>query len=83
MRMLQQQDSGWTESDDGIITWKDRIYVPIDRKLREEIVRLHHDTPLAGHPGRHKTHELITRNYWWPKIQDFVRKYVEGCEVCQ
>ena len=23
MRMLQQQDSGWTESDDGIITWKD------------------------------------------------------------
>ena len=59
VKALQQKVDGWKESEDGIITWKDRIYVPVDRKLREEIVQLHHDSPLAGHPGRHKTHELI------------------------
>ena len=36
-----------------------------------------------GHPGRYKTQELITQNYWWPYIQSDVRKYVDGCEACQ
>lgn len=81
-KALSEKLEGWSESEDGIVTWKDRLYVPVDRKLREEIVRLHHNVPTAGHPGRHKTHELITRNYWWPKIQEFIRTYVEGCEAC-
>jgi hypothetical protein len=39
--------------------------------------------PLAGHPGRHKTAELIQRNYWWPGLPGHVTKYVKACEVCQ
>ena len=38
---------------------------------------------MTGHPGRYKTHELITRNYWWPGIHRDIRKYVEGCGECQ
>ena len=30
-----------------------------------------------------KTHELITRNYWWPRILENVKRYVAGCEKCQ
>ena len=62
--------------------WKHQVYVPKDAKLREDIIRLHHDTPLAGHSGRYKTHELITRNYWWPGLSVFVEKYVSGCDTC-
>ena len=29
-----------------------RVYVPKDEKLRIEIIRLHHDTPIAGHGGQ-------------------------------
>ena len=79
---MDKGTQGWT-SRDGMIAWKDRIYVPKDAPLREEIIRLHHDSTLAGHPGRYKTHELITRNYWWPGIHRDIRKYVEGCEECQ
>jgi len=72
----------WTE-EDGIIRWKHRIYVPVDPKLRETIIRNNHDSPLAGHPGRFKTHELVTRDFWWPGIQKDIRVYVEGCIACQ
>ena len=41
-----------------------RMYVPKDEKLRVEIIRLHHDTPIAGYGGQWKTVELVTRNYW-------------------
>jgi len=30
---------------------EERIYV-LEGELREEIIRLHHDTPVGGHGGR-------------------------------
>jgi len=40
-----------------------KVYVPKDEELRVEIIWLHHDVPAAGHGGRWKTVELVTRNY--------------------
>ena len=48
-----------------------------------DIIRLHHDVPAAGHGGRWKTVELVTRNYWWPGVTRDVGKYVEGCDLYQ
>ena len=48
-----------------------------------EIISLHHDSPVAGHPGQWKTQELISRNYWWPGITVDVIKYVSSCDKCQ
>ena len=59
------------------------MYVPKDHKLRIEIIKLHHDTPSAGHSGQWKTLELVTCNYWWPGITNQVKKYVAGCDHCQ
>jgi len=41
-----------------------KIYISKDVKLRSEIIQLHHDVLVAGHGGRWKTVELVTRNYW-------------------
>ena len=60
-----------------------KIYVLKDEKLRVEIIWLHHDVPAAGHGGRWKMVELVTRNYWWPRVTRDVGKYVEGCDLCQ
>jgi len=60
-----------------------KVYVPKDEELRVEIIRLHHDMPTAGHGGRWKMVELVTRNYWWPGVTRDVGKYVEGCDLCQ
>ena len=81
-KALRNEEKEW-EKEEGMITWKNRIYVPKDRALRGDIIRAHHDERVAGHPGRYKTQELITRNYWWPYIQSDVRRYVEGCQPCQ
>ena len=59
------------------------MYVPKDKKLRAEVIRLHHDIPVGGHEEQWKTVELVTRNFWWPGITRKVKQYVEGCDVCQ
>ncbi|PIL32326.1 hypothetical protein GSI_05572 [Ganoderma sinense ZZ0214-1] len=72
----------WEERD-GLIYHKGRIYIPRDRDLRKQIVRLCHDTVTAGHPGRQGTMELVSRLYWWPKMRGFIDGYVTGCDTCQ
>jgi len=44
---------------------------------------LHHDVLVAGHRGRWKTMELVTRNYWWLGVTRDVGRYVEGCDMYQ
>jgi len=44
------RDEEWREVD-GIMYKEGKVYVPKDEKLRAEIIRLHHDTPVAGHGG--------------------------------
>lgn len=83
VKALAKKEPGWIEDDNGIVTWQGRIYVPKDKKLREQIIQMNHDTAVAGHAGRYKTHELITRDYWWPRIRAEVRQYVAGCKTCQ
>jgi len=42
------RDEEWREVN-GIIYKEKKVYVPRDDKLRAEIIRLHHDTPVGGY----------------------------------
>jgi hypothetical protein len=70
------------EEEDGVVLFRGRLYVPLDAQLRHDIVAGHHDTPVVGHPGRWKTHELVGRNYWWPGMSRYVAQYVASCDKC-
>jgi transposase InsO family protein len=59
-----------------------KIYVPEDQALHLDILKLHHDTPIAGHPGREKTLKLVQRSYTWPGMSTFVKEYTNRCERC-
>jgi hypothetical protein len=39
--------------------------------------------PSAGHVGRDKTYQAITRHFWWPLIRWDVNQYVQTCKSCQ
>ena len=59
-----------------------KIYIPKDKELRAEVIRLYHDVLAAEHRGQWKTVELVTRNYWWLGVTRDVGRYVEGCDLC-
>jgi len=72
----------WKIEED-LVLKEGKVYVLKDEELRAEVIWLHHDVPAAGHEGRWKMVELVTRNYWWLGVTRDVRKYVEGCDLCQ
>jgi len=61
------RDEEWREHE-RLMLKEGKVYVPKDEKLRAEVIRLHHDTPVGGHGGQWKTIELVTRNFWWPGV---------------
>jgi hypothetical protein len=71
----------WSESD-GLLMFHGKIYVPKDRDLRHHIIEQHHDTHIAGHAGRFKTLELVSRNYWWPQMSRYIGIYVKHYDLC-
>ena len=62
--------------------WDERLAVP-GRALREQIMKEAHDPPYAGHFGVAKTIDLVGRSFWWPRMHQQIRRYVEICDVCQ
>ena len=71
----------WSEHQ-GLLQFCGKIYVPNDPELRRRIISLHHDTKIAGHHGRWKTLELVSRNYWWPQMSRQIGSYVTTCDPC-
>ena len=67
-----------------VSTWEKRNglwVVPEEFKL--EVLKQHHDSEVAGHWGRHRTQELVSRNFIWDHWQEDVARYVAGCIKCQ
>ena len=54
-----------------------------DSPLRELVMREAHESPAAGHTGRDKTLERVSRRFWWPRMSRDVTDWCKSCVVCQ
>jgi hypothetical protein len=51
------------EEQDRLVYYKGKLYIPNNKELCGDIVKSCHDSPAAGHPGKHGTLELVSRLY--------------------
>ena len=58
-----------------------QIVVPTNRK--NEIIKIAHSTPMAGHLGHRATLSKIHRNFYWPGMSEQVKQACRRCERCQ
>jgi len=81
VQALRKED-GLTWEEDRVVYIEGRVYVPNNRKIKEEILKENHDLADMGHPGQYRMLELIKRTYWWPGLKEDIKKYVQGCFKC-
>ena len=78
---IQKKASQLMDEEGGYFTLHGLIVVP--ESMQTEVIRLHHDSPTAGHMGESKTMDLIQRQFWWSKMAESVHLYVQRCDSCQ
>jgi len=68
---------------EGQVWYRGKRYVPEGDQLRLRLIQEHHDTALAGHPGRAKTFDILDRQSYWKEMRKQVDQYVRNSHSCQ
>lgn len=69
--------------DGSLVHFWGLVHVPDDKEVKHLILKLYHDSILAGHLGCMNMLALVARNHYWPCMSEFVHRYVDGCKTCQ
>ena len=77
MRKWRPSDRPATE------VWSAVEQVVLPESFRPEVLRLAHETPLAGHLGIRKTQAKILRHFYWPRLHRDVVAICRSCHSCQ
>ena len=68
---------------DRLVLYKKRYYIPNSNELKLTVTGRCHDANVAEHFGRDKTMERMTRTYYRPDVDRWVRNYMRTCDACQ
>jgi hypothetical protein len=71
------------EARNGRLFYRERLYVPDHEELKAELLRTCHESPVTGHPGRARTYEILSRNYYWPGMLAYIERWIRNCHTCR
>jgi hypothetical protein len=80
--MKQGKAEDYRVDEQGTVWLKERIYVPQDKALLEQIMREAHDSRYSIHPGSTKMYKDLKIRYWWKDMKKDIAHYVACCDTC-
>ena len=82
-RKMQEQETKHFRLDKrGVLWFEDRLVVPKDRELRNQILDEAHSSKLSIHPGSSKMYQDLKTRFWWTKRKKEIIAYVARCDTC-
>jgi hypothetical protein len=69
------------EDEHGTIWFKDRICIPSDPALREEILSEAHDSKYCIHPRGSKMYQDLKKHFWWKGMKTDIAGHVARCDT--
>lgn len=51
-------------------------------ELKGRLVQQIHDSALQGHLGREGTVVAVARDFYWPLMQQLIRRFIRNCDIC-
>ena len=68
--------------DQGVLWFENRICVPDQNNLRQQILREAHESAYSIHPGGTKMYRDLKTTFWWPGLRKDIAYYVACCDIC-
>ena len=76
------KETEFTVNENGVLDYKDRVYVPDDNDLRKAILEEAHNGSFVIHPSSTKMYQDLKMSFWWSGMKRDVSKFVTKWLVC-
>ena len=73
----------YSVGSDGILRFCNRICVPADAEVCQQILSEGHSSRFTVHPGTTKMYHNLMTHFWWSGMKRDVADFVTGYAVCQ
>ncbi|MCH88801.1 transposon Tf2-1 polyprotein, partial [Trifolium medium] len=85
MEACQQQQEAYKlfTVRDELLLWKDKLVIPNNKELIEKILQEFHASHIGGHGGINKTIARIQAQFYWKRMREDIKDYVQQCTICQ
>jgi hypothetical protein len=80
-KMEANKANCFRKDDQGIIWFKDRIIVPKDAEIRQQILDEAHLSRYSIHPRSTKMYQDLKQHYWWTKMKIEIARDVARCDT--
>lgn len=67
----------------GILLRYGKMVIGKDVGLRQKLLEMFHNTSMGGHSGMTATYKRLSLLFYWRRMQQDVRQYINKCIVCQ
>jgi hypothetical protein len=71
------------KDDQGVVWFNNRIVVPKNDEVRQQILDEAHLSRYSIHPGSTKMYHDLKKHYWWTKMKIEIACYVARCDTCR
>jgi hypothetical protein len=74
---------GYQMIDGGLLTYRNRLYIPDCDNLKRFIMDELHKRPYTGHSGYQKMITATRKQFYWPGLKKDIANYLAKCLECQ
>jgi hypothetical protein len=71
------------KDDQGVVWFNNRIVVPKNDEVHQQILDEAHLSHYSIHLGSTKIYHDLKQHYWWTKMKIEIARYVAGCDTCR
>jgi hypothetical protein len=82
-KMEADKANSFRKDNQKIVWFKDRIVVPKDTGVRQQILDEAHLCRYSIHSGSTKMYQVLKQHYWWTKMKIEIAHYVAKCDTCR
>jgi hypothetical protein len=81
--ILEGRGKDFREDAEGVVWFKDRLYVPNVQSIRELILKEAHEIAYSIHPASEKMYQDLKKKFWWYGMKREIAEHVAICDSCQ
>ena len=83
LKLIHEDEGGvLVRRDIEEVDHRDRVLIPPDTKVQNEVFYWSHEHPTAGHFGCNATQLRACQKFYWPGMHDFLKRKVRTCNDC-